>query len=150
MTLIETLIAMGISTIILGGLAAGIYTITDVTGRGDAEIHALRDIQSASWWISNDARMARSAILTGGNPATGVILQWNDGDGNSYTSTFTFSDTELVREYNDDTTTVAWSVSSAEFSLSGDMLTYTIVSSPPGRWQVSRTVNGQVNLRAYQ
>ena len=150
MTLIEALITMAISAVIIGGLTAGIYTITDVTGRGDAEIKALRDIQSVSWWISNDARMARQASLTGGSPATGIILQWDDGNGTPYISSYTFSGTELVREYNGDATTVAWNVSAAEFSLTGDVLAYTIISSPPGRWQVSRIVDGQVNLRAYQ
>jgi len=56
-TLIEMLIALGISGVIVGGLAAAIYSIMNITGRGNAEIKALRDIQSASYWISNDAQM---------------------------------------------------------------------------------------------
>jgi type II secretory pathway pseudopilin PulG len=150
MTLIEMLIAMGISAVVIGGLTAGIYAIMDVTGRGNAEITALRDIQSASYWISNDAQMAREAILAEGEPATGLTLEWDDSTGSPHTSSYTLTDTELVRNYDDILTTVAWNVSSVEFTVNADVLTYTVLSAPPGRWNVSRKVTGQVNLRAYQ
>lgn len=148
-TLIELLIATGISTAILGGLAAGIFAIMSVTGRGNDEIAALKDIQSASFWINRDARMARQAVTGGGSPADNVTLSWNDSSGGSHTSKYTFTGSELQRKYDGELTTVAWNLSSVEFSLSGDMLTYTFISSLSGRWNVSRETTGRVNLRAF-
>jgi len=77
-----------------------------------------------------------------------VTLLWNDDLGNPHTSSFTLSGSELIRNFDSDVITVAWYVSSVEFSVSGDILTYTVVSNPPGRWNVNRLITGKVNLRA--
>jgi prepilin-type N-terminal cleavage/methylation domain-containing protein len=150
MTLIELLLALGISGVIIGGLAASIYTIMSVTGRGNAEITLLRDIQSVSHWISNDARMAREATLTGGNPASGVILVWDDIEGNPHSTSYTFSGKELNRSYDGISSTIAWNVSSAEFSLNDGVLTYTLTSEMEGRWEMDKKVTGYVNLRVWK
>jgi prepilin-type N-terminal cleavage/methylation domain-containing protein len=150
MTLVELLLALGISGVIIGGLAASIYTIMSVTGRGNAEITLLRDIQSASHWISNDARMARGATLTGGIPANGIILVWDDFEGNSHSCNYSYSGKELIRSYEGTSSTIAWNVSSVEFSVTDDVLTYTITSEIEGRWEVNKAVTGHVNLRAWE
>ncbi len=150
MTLVEMLIALGISSVILAGLSAAIYTIMNTTGRGNDEITTLRDIQSASYWISNDAQMASGVQLIGGDPTDNMTLQWNDSGGFSHTSSYSLSGTELVRNLDDELSTVAWNVESVEFSVSNDLLTYTVVSTLPGRWNVSQQVTGKVYLRTYQ
>jgi prepilin-type N-terminal cleavage/methylation domain-containing protein len=150
MTLIEILIALGISGVVVGGLAAAIYTIMSVTGRGNAEISILRDIQSASYWINNDARIARDITLTGGVPANGMILNWDDSEGNPYSSNYTFSGRELIRSFDGISSTIAWNVSSVEFSVTDDVLTYTLTSETEGRWVVNKDITGYVNLRAWE
>ena len=150
MTLIEILLALGISGVIIGGLAASIYTITSVTGRGNAEITLLRDIQSASHWISNDARMARDVTLTGGVPANGIILDWDDSQGNSHSCSITRTGRELVRSFNGTSTVIAWNVSSVEFSMNDDVLTYALASETKDRWGLKKEVTGQVNLRVWE
>ena len=149
MTLLEILIALGISGVIVGGLAASIYMIMSVTGQGNAEITLLRDIQSASHWISNDARMAKGATLTGGNPASGVILVWDDIEGNPHSSSYTYSEKELIRSYGGTSSAIAWNVSSVEFSLTDNVLTYTITSETEGRWVKSEAVTGHTTLRTW-
>ena len=150
MTLIEILIALSISTVIMGGLAASIYAITNVTGRGNAEITLLRDIQSASHWISNDARMASDITLTGGVPANGIVLDWNDSQGNSHSCNITRMGRELIRSFNGTSTVIAWNVSSVEFSMNDDVLTYTLASETEDRWELKKEVTGQVNLRVWE
>ena len=149
MTLVELLIALSITGVIIGGLGAAIYTITSVTGRGNAEISVLRDIQSASHWISNDTRMARGATLTGGDPASGVVLVWDDIEGNSHSTSYTYSGKELNRSYDGISSTIAWNVSSVKFSLNDDVLTYTLTSEIEGRWEMDKEVTGYVNLRVW-
>lgn len=150
MTLIEAIIALGISSVIILGLAAAVYTIMNVTGRGNAEILALRDVQSAAFWISNDTQMARGVSFAGGGePAEDMTLEWVDYEGNPHSSTYSLSETQLLRNYDDTVSVIAQYVSLAEFSVADDVLTYTIVSTPPGRWSTSQEVTGNAVLRPY-
>ena len=150
MTLIELLMALGISGVIIGALGASIYTIMSVTGRGNAEISLLRDIQSASHWISNDVRMASDITLTGGVPANGMVLEWDDSEGNPHSGNYTHAGRELIRSFNGTSSIIAWNVSSVEFSLNNDELSYTLISETEGRWVVNKEVTGHVNLRAWE
>jgi prepilin-type N-terminal cleavage/methylation domain-containing protein len=150
MTLIEMLVSLGISAVIIGGLGVAVYMIMNVTGRGNAEIAALQDLQRSSYWINNDARMARTTDLTdGANPENDVSLTWLDATDNPPSSRFYLSGTQLLRNYDGTVNVAAQHVSSAEFSIDSGVLTYTVVSAPPGRWQISRRITGYVNLRAY-
>ena len=149
MTLVEVLIACTITAVIIGGLSVAIYTITSVTGRGNADSYALHDIQKAAYWVSKDAQMARTTDLADGGPAAdSVTLEWVDGDGNPHSSRYCLSGTELQRNYDGTVTSVAWYISSIEFSISDDVLTFGAESTPPRRWQVSRQTTGRVCLRA--
>ncbi|UCD08324.1 MAG: type II secretion system protein [Dehalococcoidales bacterium] len=150
MTLIEILITLGITGVIVGGLTASIYTIMSVTGRGNAEITVLRDVQSASHWIGNDARMAKDVTLIGGVPADGIVLDWIDSEGNPHSCNYTFAGRDLIRSYNGTSSTIAWNVSSVEFSVNDNSLDYTITSETEGRWVVNKEVTGHVNLRAWE
>ncbi|UCC17069.1 MAG: type II secretion system protein [Dehalococcoidales bacterium] len=150
MTLVEILLALGISGVIIGALGASIYTIMSVTGRGNAEISVLRDIQSASHWISNDSRMARDVTLIGGVPANGMVLSWNDSQGNPHSSNYTHTEQGLIRSFNGTSSIIAWNVSSVDFSLNDDVLTYTLTSETEGRWVVNKEVTGYVNLRSWE
>lgn len=150
MTLIETLVALSITGVVVGALAASIYTIMSITGRGNAEITVLQDIQSVSHWINNDARMASEVTLTGGIPANGIILDWDDSEGNPHSCNYTFTGRELIRNFEGTPSSIAWHVSSIEFSLNDDALTYTLISETEGRWGVNKEVTGCVNLRAWE
>ena len=149
MTLVEVLVACTITAVIVGGLTVAIYTITSVTERGNAEASAIHNMQKAAYWISRDAQMARTTDLIDGDTAVdSVTLGWIDGDGNSHSSSYWLSGTELQRNYGDTITTVAWDISSIEFAISGNVLTFRIESTPEGRWQVTRVKTGKVCLRA--
>ncbi len=149
MTLVEVLVACSITAVIVGGLSAAIYMITSVTERGNAEASAIHNMQKAVYWISNDAQMAWTTGLPDGGPAVdSMTLEWADGYGDSHSSNYWLSGTELQRNYDGNITTVAWYVTSIEFSISGDVLTFRIESTPPGRWQISRQTTSKVCLRA--
>jgi hypothetical protein len=93
--------------------------------------------------------MARGATLTGGNPASGVVLVWDDIEGNSHSTSYTYSGKELDRSFDGVSSTIAWNVSSAKFSLNDDVLTYTLTSEIEGRWEMDKKVTGYVNLRVW-
>lgn len=149
MTLVELLVACTITAVIVGGLSVAIYMIISVTERGNAEAYALHDIQKVAYWISKDAQMAWTTGLCDGGPAVdSITLEWVDGDGDSHSSSYWLSGTELQRNYDGNITTAAWYITSIEFSISGDVLTFRVESTPPGRWQISRQTTGKVCLRA--
>ena len=148
MTLVELLVALTITAVIIGGLSIAIYMITSVTERGNADTSALHNMEKVAYWISNDARMANTTDLSdGGSPADSITLQWIDGNGNNHYSHYWLSGTNLQRDYDGVITVVAWDISSIEFSISGDILTFRTESTPPTRWQLVRAATGKVNLR---
>jgi len=148
MTLVELLVALTITAVIIGGLSIAIYMITSVTERGNADTSALHNMEKAAYWISNDARMANTTDLSdGGSPADSITLQWIDGNGNNHYSHYWLSGTNLQRDYDGIITVVAWDISSIEFSISGNILTFRTESTPPTRWQLVRAATSKVNLR---
>jgi len=148
LTLVEVIIASALTALLVGGFGMAIYAIVSVTQRGNDEASALHDIQNASYWISNDTQMASTTDLVDEAGAVdSVTLEWIDGQGNPHSSIYSLLDTELERDYDGSIRTVARYVSSIEFSLSGNLITFRLESTPPGRWQVSREATGTVYLR---
>lgn len=147
-SLVELVVAMTIASVIMSSLVGAIYIIITTTERGNAGISAMNDLRLASYWIGVDARMAGNTSLADGGPALDTVtLGWFDSWGRSHTSSYALAGTALRRTVDGATTTVAWHVTSLQFSLEGAMLTYEIESSPEGRWQVSREATGAVFLR---
>jgi type II secretory pathway component PulJ len=148
MTLIEVLLACAITSAIVGGLSVAIFSVIKVTERGNAESAALHDLQMASYWINNDAQMALiTSLQQGSQTSTAVSMNWTDSQGSSHTCNYWLSDNKLKRNLDGTVTTAALNITSVGFSISGNMLTYRIQSTPPGRWGVSRQSTGMVYLR---
>lgn len=150
MTIVEMLIALAISAVILSSIGTALYIITNITGRGNAHAAAIQDLQRAAFWISHDGQMARTTdLIDGALPVASVTLSWLDADDVSHSSVYSLSGTELLRTYDGITTTVGMYISSVEFSLNDELLTYRIESTPPGRWAASRETIGVAHLRPF-
>ena len=147
MALVELLVAVAITGLIVGGLGTAIYMIVTATERGNDEATVLHDIRNPSYWISYDAQMAETTDLNEGALVDHVTLEWIDEHGNSHYSSYSLSGTELKRTYDGMTTTVARYVSSVEFSISGNLLTFHLESAMGGRWDVSQETTGIACLR---
>jgi type II secretory pathway pseudopilin PulG len=149
MTLLELIVALSITVVIIGGLAAALQLIVSTTERGNAEASALHNVQKAAYWISRDAQMARTADISEGDEAEEITLEWIDTEGNAHTSSYCVFDTELLRAYDGVATVAARGISLTEFALSGNILTFRIESTSGGRWSVHRSATGKVYLRPY-
>lgn len=146
--LVELIVAMTISSLVMGGLVAAIYIVIGTTERGNAAISAANDLRMAGYWIGADARRAGDVSLVDGGPALdSVTLEWSDSWGRSHSSSYALVGTALERTSEGVTKTIAWHVTSVQFSLSGAVLTYEIESMPEGRWRVSRAAMGTAFLR---
>ena len=148
MTLVEVIIATAISSLIISGLGTAIYMIINVTERGNDEASALYHVRNATYHISSDAQMASTTdLIDGADPVDSLSLEWTDGFGNSHSSSYQLYGTDLQRNYDSTITTVARYVSSVEFSISGDVLTYYLESSPSRYEQANKETTGTVYLR---
>jgi len=80
MTLVELLIAMAVTAIILGGITATLWQVFTVNSRSVNHMTAVRQVQSAGYWVSQDALMAQSVNATMASSAI-LQLKWIEWDG---------------------------------------------------------------------
>jgi VCBS repeat-containing protein len=147
-TLVETLLAAGIATMIIGVLGSSIFLFWQTTEQGNEQYRALHDVQNAGFWITRDGQRAQStSLIEGADPVGTMTLSWTDG-GQSHTVTYSLSGTNLQRNHDGTITTVARYISSVGFSFSAQrVITCAITSSPQGRWEVSEQTTYKVYLR---
>lgn len=147
-TLVEVLVATAITGLIAGALGAAIHQFITTSERGNQKLTALNDVRNAGRWLTLDGRRAQSTNLVDGAPAVGsVTLSWTT-EGQVHTTTYSLSGPELKRDLNGTVTTVARHVSTAGFSLAGQLFTATLTSTPEGRSPVSEQATYKVWLRA--
>ncbi len=124
-TLIELLVAIAITGLITGGLTMTIFQVFDVNALTSNHMTAVRQVQNAGYWVSHDAQMAQSVVITGvsGFP---LILTWTDWEtGDEYKVDYDLLvDNELKRSHfiNDGEpsgTLVAQYIDSANCEFSG-------------------------------
>ena len=104
-TLVEILVALAITGLIVGGIAVAIIQVFSVNASASNRMTAVRQVQSAGYYISRDAEMAQD-VNTDDNPGTIdvielVSLRWTDWNGVQYQSDYTINvdDRELKRSY---------------------------------------------------
>ena len=103
-TLIELLIAIAITSLITGGITTAIFQTFTVNARTSSHMTAVRQVQNAGHWISQDAQMAQDVEpsgATGFNPLTLTWTEWVDSTDNVVTYTITV-DGELKRSHSED------------------------------------------------
>jgi len=147
MTLVEVVIATGIAAVVTAALALVIYNLMTVTERNNDATTTLSDVQNAVYMISYDAKMAGSTDIGEGDPvANEVLFSWVDGGGNAHSSHYYLSGTELIRDYDGNTHSVAKFISSIEFTVTASNLNY-FVKSTAGRLDTSESFTGTVYFR---
>ena len=137
-TLVELMIALAITGLITAVLGLAVQQIFTVPERNNTKIAAMHAVQNAGHWVGLDGQTATGA--TGGSSLTLTLAD------NSTLSYILFGD-ELHRVYGSSNRTIARDISSANFSVSGNMITMNIESSPASRWNVSENGTYQICMR---
>jgi len=80
-TLLELLLALLIGALIASGITAAIFQVVVGSARTNNHMIAVRQVQSAGYWVSRDAQMAQPQYVTVG-AASGfpLTLSWIDSD----------------------------------------------------------------------
>lgn len=147
LTLVEVLMAAGISMLIASTLGTALHQFIMTSERGNDELRALLDVQNAGHWLNLDGKTAKATnLIDGALPAESITLSWTSG-GQAHTSTYSLSGTDFKRDHNGTVTTVARHVSGLEFSIAGRVMNVTITSTPEGRWGVSEQATYKIWLR---
>ncbi|HEY93185.1 MAG TPA: prepilin-type N-terminal cleavage/methylation domain-containing protein [Dehalococcoidia bacterium] len=79
-TVIELIVAVAIAGIIAGGTATTIYQTVSGNARNGSHMTAVRQVQTAGYWISRDAQMAQPPVIVVDDGATSEVevltLSW--------------------------------------------------------------------------
>ena len=107
-TLIEVLIAIAVTALIIGGITMAIFQTFTVSARTSSHMTAVRQVQNAGHWISQDAQMAQEVDTNDdlGTPlelelVTLTWTEWVDGTVNTVIYSIT-ADDELKRSHSED------------------------------------------------
>ena len=147
-TLVETIVAAVIAAMLVSVLGSAIFLFTRAAEEGNNELRDIHDMQNAGYWLTRDGKMAQYTDLSdGAPPVQSMTLSWTD-DGQAHTVTYSLSSTDLRRNHNGTTITVARYVSSVGFSISQGIITGTMTSSPGGRWGISEEATYKIWPRA--
>ena len=147
-TLVEILLAMGITALVTGVLGTAIFQIFDRSAQGQDTLRALSDIQNAGQWMYLDGEKAETSdLINNAVPVSSMTLSWT-AEGTPHTAVYTFTNTELIRDHNGVQTTVARYLSEAEFSIVDELITAKLTSSP-GSAGVSKDVTYKLWVRPY-
>ena len=152
LTLLELMVAFGITGMLVGVLVPFIFYITRDTEQVIDNTTAILQVQAAGRSFSTDVKTAVDTIPA--DAAAGIsddlTLQWTSRyeDSNvDHTIQYYLSSEELIRNYDTVETTVATYISDIEFSRIGSVITMVITSTIEGAEEQTEEGTYHVTLR---
>lgn len=150
-TLIELMVAIAITALITGGIASAIFQVFNVNTLNSNQMFAIRQVQNAGYWISQDSQMGQT-ITPGAVDGFPLDLSWTDWDGVLHEVTYDITGDELRRSHSIGggapvETLVAQSISSISCEFVVGKLTLTVTASVGGSKPVSETRTYEITPR---
>jgi prepilin-type N-terminal cleavage/methylation domain-containing protein len=113
-TLVEMLIALAILGIIAPVLGVSVFQVVSANELAGKHMTAVKQVESAVYWISHDTQMAQTVETSGGSGFP-LSLTWIEWDNTSNNVTYTIQNGELQRARSVDggeptVTTIAWHI----------------------------------------
>ena len=98
LTLVELMIAIALAGIVTAGITMTVAHVFVGSARTSNHMTAVRQVQSAGYWVSKDALQAQEEPVIGENPATNFLtLTWIDWDGTMNEVVYTIESNNLQR-----------------------------------------------------
>lgn len=95
-TFIELIIAITIIALISGAASIAIFQILKGTETNNTHMNAVRQVQTAGYWIGRDARIAQSVNTDNLTPPDFIAFNWTEWDDQNeeiyHTATYSFED----------------------------------------------------------
>ena len=137
-TMIELIIVITIAASLAGIVPTAFHQVLMVPEYGNDRLTALHELQNVGFWLNLDGQMAQSA--SGG----GSLVLTNP---NGSTTNYTLAGNDLVRTTSTSNRTLAWNISSVNFTVQVPYVTMNITASPTSRWDVSENKIYEICLR---
>jgi len=104
-TLIELVIAIGITGSIMAGVSNGIFQLITINGDSNAHMTAVKQVENALHWIGRDAQMAQ-IVDTTTDPDPDVdsfplTLSWTDWDNIANVVEYEIEEGNLIRRHTE-------------------------------------------------
>ena len=77
-TLIELLLVLAIVALIAGGAGAATLQLFASTKLSNDHMTAVRQVQNAGYWLSQDIQTAETAVVDNQTPASFIVLAWTE------------------------------------------------------------------------
>ncbi len=136
-TLLEVLVTLVVGTVILLGVVGSIFMVMRGVPEIRKETVALADIERAAHWLTRDVAMGLSTnLVDAALPVAQMTVSWTDytkaadQEGSvSHSVSYTYSGSELQRNYDGVVTIVGSHLTNVGFSLNDRSVTVTLTSS---------------------
>ena len=148
-TLLETLIAIGIMTMALTMVGGPLFGALATDDEWREDVSATAAWRRAGASVAKDGANAETTSLAdGAEPVAAATLSWTDSSAVPHAATYALADAKLTRTLDGAPLVVARQVVDVDFSRSGDLMTFTIeVDSGGGSTETATTL---VLLRSLQ
>lgn len=147
-SLLETMVALGILSLAMTMIGTGIFQVLSIQRYWQDQRVATRDLRHAGSWFAGDALNAQSVSI-GGNPAgSSVTITWTNSSDVTHVVVYSLSDSDLIRDLDGVTNTIAEKVVSVNWSLDGNVLTMTLETEADAG--STETITLQTYLRVLQ
>lgn len=148
-TLLETLIAVGIITMALTMVGGPLFGALATDSEWREDVSATAAWRRAAAFVARDGANAETtSIADGAQPATAATLSWTDPASTAHTASYVLSNALLIRTLDGTPLVIARGVVDVGFSRSGDLMTFTIEVDSGGGTTESATAS--VLLRTLQ
>ncbi len=117
--------AVGLSILSLGVVLIGtsVFQVLSIQRNWLDDRVATKDLRHTGSWFAGDALNAETVVIAGTPEAPTVTISWVDSSDVFHSSIYSLDGDTLIRDDDGIVTPVAKSVVSADFSLSGRVLT---------------------------
>lgn len=154
-TLVELLVALGVSATLIVGALLTFHQIVLGTTRSNSQVVALTEVHQAALSIKKDIYMAQNTNLVDGElvPQSSVGLNWIDctsfepEEYRNHSSTYALSGTQLLRTYDGTVSVVGRHITSVGFTQNNRFVNVSITATGPGVIQRRETLEFSVRMR---
>ncbi len=135
-TVVELLLVVFIVGLVVPVVLTMVVQMSQGTKRINTEMVIQNEVDIASGWFSRDLSQVRTTDIVDLDPSVNSMrVEWQDETSwalegqEAHYAEYTLSGTDLLRNYDGTTTTVARYVADIQFSRSGDFISVVITSS---------------------
>ena len=125
-TLLETMVALGILSLGMTMVGSGVFQVLSVQRYWQDQRVATKDLRHVGSWFAGDALNAQSVTIGGTPLGSSITIFWTDSAAASHTVIYSLSGSDLTRDLDGVSHTIAEKIVSVNWALAGKVVTMTL------------------------